>query len=99
ATHFIAMLAYVPTVAVSYDVGLTAISFVVATIVTITGLSVPVGAPTRWAAPRGGAIVGAGVAGMHYLGMWALEVPGNVNWRASLVVASIVLGGVTAASH
>jgi diguanylate cyclase (GGDEF)-like protein/PAS domain S-box-containing protein len=92
ATHFIAMLAYVPTVAVSYDVGLTAISFVVATIVTITGLSVAVAAPTRWAAPLGGAIVGAGVAGMHYLGMWALEVPGNVNWSSDLVLVSILLG-------
>ena len=52
---------------------------------------------TRWAAPIGGAIVGAGVAGMHYLGMWALEVPGNVGWSADLVLASIVLGIVLAA--
>ncbi|MEA2983117.1 MAG: hypothetical protein QOF09_4940 [Alphaproteobacteria bacterium] len=97
ATHFIAMLAYEPIVAVSYDFGLTAISLVVATIVTIAGLSVAVAAPTRWAAPTGGAIVGAGVAGMHYLGMFALEVPSNLSWNADLVVASIVLGLVLAA--
>ena len=39
ATHFIAMLAYEPSVPVSYDAGLTAASFAVATLVTIAGLS------------------------------------------------------------
>ena len=34
---------------------------------------------------------------MHYLGMWALEVPGHVSWSADLVLASIVLGVVLAA--
>jgi NO-binding membrane sensor protein with MHYT domain len=29
---------------------------------------------------------------MHYLGMWALEVPGRVTWSPDLVFASIVLG-------
>ena len=53
---------------------------------------------TRWAAPIGGAIVGAGIAGMHYLGMSALELPGNVTWSADLVLASIVLGLVLAAA-
>ena len=38
ATHFIAMLAYEPSVPVSYDAGLTAASFAVATLVTIAGL-------------------------------------------------------------
>ena len=97
ATHFIAMLAYEPGVAVGYDIGLTAASLVVAAVVTIAGLAVAMSGPARWAAPLGGAIVGAGVAGMHYLGMWALEVPGNVSWSADLVLASIVLGLVLAA--
>ena len=29
---------------------------------------------------------------MHYLGMWALEVPGHMTWSIELVVASIILG-------
>ena len=29
---------------------------------------------------------------MHYLGMWALELPGRITWAADLVVASIALG-------
>src|SRR5262249_17387188 len=40
---------------------------------------------------------GLGVACMHYLGMWALQIPGNVSWSADLVVASIVVGVALAA--
>ena len=29
---------------------------------------------------------------MHYLGMWALELPGRITWSLELVLASIVLG-------
>ena len=35
---------------------------------------------------------GAGIASMHYLGMWALEVPGRVTWSLDLVFASILIG-------
>jgi methyl-accepting chemotaxis protein len=42
----------------------------------------------------GGAIVGAGVASMHYLGMWAVELPGRVGWQWDLVALSIALGMV-----
>src|SRR5712691_3288606 len=92
ATHFIAMLAYEPSVAVAYDIGLTGLSLVAAAAVTFLGLTAAVRIGGRWAAPLGGAIVGAGVACMHYTGMWALELPGHVSWSLDLVIASIVLG-------
>jgi NO-binding membrane sensor protein with MHYT domain/methyl-accepting chemotaxis protein len=92
ATHFIAMLAYDPGMGVAYDVGLTAISLVMAVTVTAVGLYVAICIPARWVAPVGGGIVGAGVATMHYLGMWALELPGYIKWAPDLVVVSIVLG-------
>jgi len=38
--------------------------------------------------------IGGGVACMHYLGMWALELPGRVAWDLPLIIASIVLGMV-----
>src|ERR1700674_3092558 len=69
-THFIAMLAYEPGVATAYDIGLTALSLVAAVAVTGIGLSVAVTIPARWSAPIGGGVVGAGIACMHYLGMW-----------------------------
>jgi diguanylate cyclase (GGDEF)-like protein/PAS domain S-box-containing protein len=97
ATHFIAMLAYEPSVPVAYNIGLTAASLVVAMALTIAGLSVAMSGPAPWAAPIGGAIVGGGVAGMHYLGMWALEMPGHISWSVDLVLASIVFGAVLAA--
>jgi diguanylate cyclase (GGDEF)-like protein/PAS domain S-box-containing protein len=90
ATHFIGMLAYQPIVAVAYHFGLTLASLVVAVVVTFAGFSVALSGPARSAVLIGGAIVGAGVAVMHFLGMWALEVPGNVSWSADLVVASVV---------
>jgi diguanylate cyclase (GGDEF)-like protein len=92
ATHFIAMLAYEPGVPVAYDVPLTALSLVLAVVITCIGLSVAAGGPSGRLAMIGGAIIGAGVASMHYTGMSALELPGRVTWSPSLVAASIVLG-------
>src|SRR5438046_3471741 len=78
ATHFIAMLAYEPSVAVAYDIGLTGLSLLAAVGVTATGIAVSVCVRRRWAVPIGGAILGAGVASMHYIGMAALQVAGHL---------------------
>ncbi len=92
ATHFIAMLAYQPNVAVAYDISLTVLSLLAAALVTFAGLSFAVSSPGRFSAPIGGAIIGAGIASMHYTGMLALELPGHVAWGFDLVLASIALG-------
>ena len=92
ATHFIAMLAYEPGVSTGYGVVLTALSLAAAMLLTSTGFGYAANNPGRWRAPIGGGIVGAGIASMHYLGMWALEVPGRVTWSFDLVFASIALG-------
>ena len=92
ATHFVAMLAYEPGLAIAYNIGLTALSLAAAAAVTATGLAVAVQGSNRWAAPIGGGIVGAGVACMHYIGMWAVELPGYVTWSFDLVVTSVALG-------
>src|SRR5689334_20014636 len=97
ATHFIAMLAYEPPVTVAYGIGLTVASLLVAVVVTFAGLAVAMDDRLHWAAPLGGAIVGGGIACMHYLGMSALVVPGNISWSADLVLASIGLGMVLGA--
>ncbi|MGB7260296.1 MAG: methyl-accepting chemotaxis protein [Pseudolabrys sp.] len=92
ATHFIAMLAYTPGVAIGYDVGLTAVSLAAAATVTSIGLAIPVYIRTSWSAALGGAVVGAGIACMHYLGMWAVEVPGHIDWSWDIITASILFG-------
>ena len=92
ATHFLAMLAYDPAVPVAYDIQFTILSLMAAAIVTGLGIAVAVYFP-RGAGPLvGGAIIGLGVASMHYLGMSALELPGHVDWEAPYVVASIAIG-------
>jgi methyl-accepting chemotaxis protein len=92
ATHFIAILAYDPGIPIAYSISLTALSLAVAVTITAGGLSVAVYSPARWGPPIGGGIVGGGVACMHYLGMWSVELPGRVTWSVDLVLASIVLG-------
>src|SRR5580658_1245103 len=92
ATHFLAMLAYQPGIPIAFDIDLTALSLVAAATVTTAGLAVAVFFPSRWGALVGGGAIGAGVACMHYLGMWALELPGRVTWDLPLVAASILLG-------
>ena len=92
ATHFIAMLAYDPGVTISYGIGLTALSLLAAIVVTGLGLALAVYWPGRWSGPVAGAIVGGGVACMHYLGMWAVELPGRIGWSLDLVAVSVIAG-------
>lgn len=94
ATHFIAMLAYAPGVSTGYGVALTALSLAAAMLLTSCGFGFSANAPDGWRTPIGGAIIGAGIASMHYIGMWALEVPGRVTWSLDLVFVSVVLGMV-----
>ncbi|MBI4275895.1 MAG: PAS-domain containing protein [Rhizobiales bacterium] len=92
ATHFIAMLAYEPGIPVGYNILLTALSLAAAVVVTGLGLSIAVYGRARFTASGAGAIVGGGIACMHYIGMWAVEVPGRITWQTDLVIASIALG-------
>ena len=96
ATHFLAMLAYDPDIPVAYDINLTILSLLAAAIVTGLGLAVAVFFSRPAGALIGGAIIGIGVACMHYLGMAALELPGHVAWELPYVAASIVIGVVLA---
>src|SRR5580704_1064041 len=92
ATHFIAMLAYDPGMAVAYDLGLTTLSLAAAAAITSLGLTAAVYGAAPWGPAAGGGILGAGVAAMHYTGMSALELPGHIDWDPVLVAVSIVLG-------
>src|SRR5580692_110770 len=78
ATHFIAMLAYDPGIGIGFNLWLTALSLVLAATITGAGLAIAVYVPGPWGAAAGGAVVGAGVACMHYTGMSAWELP---PWR------------------
>ena len=92
ATHFIAMLAYDPAVHASYNLGLTILSLLFAALITGAGLRIALRDFTRWSPAIGGAVVGGGIAVMHYTGMLALELPGRITWSPNLVAASVALG-------
>ncbi|WP_407119665.1 EAL domain-containing protein [Bradyrhizobium sp. STM 3561] len=92
ATHFIAMLAYGPGAVGAYNVPVTLLSLIFAIAVTFVGLSVAVSTMRPSLVALGGAIVGGGVAAMHYTGMMALEIPARVSWATGTVAASILLG-------
>jgi diguanylate cyclase (GGDEF)-like protein/PAS domain S-box-containing protein len=96
ATHFIAMLAYSSGLPMGYDLLLTIFSLLAAAVTTGVGFALAATGAMRWAVPAGGALVGLGIAAMHYSGMWALEVPGRITWAPDLVAASIVLGVIFA---
>jgi diguanylate cyclase len=98
ATHFIAMLAFTPGIPSAYNISLTALSLVAAIVLTGTGLAVAAGAPTARGAALGGAMVGGGIAAMHYTGMAAFEIQGRIVWDAGLVAASIALGALIGAA-
>ena len=92
ATHFVAMLAYEPGITVAYGVTLTVLSLAAAAATMSFALSIAVYVQARWAAPLSGALIGGGIAAMHYTGMFAVEIPGRIVWRLDLVAASIILG-------
>jgi len=91
ATHFVAMLAYRAGYPVEYDAVLTISSLLIAIIVVTGGFALATRG-TRPAVAAGGAVIGAGIAVMHFTGMWALIVPGTVHWDPTLVAASVVIG-------
>ena len=66
ATHFVAMLAFRSALPITYDVGLTALSILAAILLATAGFAVALTTSFRL---LGGAIVGAAVATMHFLGM------------------------------
>ena len=96
STHFVAMLAYQPELPIGYDFGTTLLSVAAAVVVTGVGWTVALDR-RRGMALAGGAILGAGVGTMHYIGMAAVEVAGFMMWDRTLVTVSVALGVVLAA--
>lgn len=98
ATHFIAMLAFSPGIPSAYNVTLTLLSLIAAIVLTGAALAVAVtstaGGISTWV---GGAMVGGGIAAMHYCGMAAFEIQGRIIWDPTLVTASILSGALLGA--
>jgi diguanylate cyclase (GGDEF)-like protein/PAS domain S-box-containing protein len=98
ATHFIAMLAYSPGIPSGYNITLTLASLAAAILLTGVGLKVAASDSVEGGRWIGGAIVGGGIAVMHYTGMAAFEIAGHIVWDPILVGASIIFGAVIGAT-
>ena len=97
ATHFVAMLAYVPGVPNGYNLSLTLLSLLAVIVLTGVGLGVGLAKAIPGAAGFGGAIVGGAIATMHFTAMAAFEVEGRIVWDPDLVAASIIISMVIGA--
>jgi diguanylate cyclase (GGDEF)-like protein len=92
ATHFIAMLSFSAGMPTGYDVPLSILSLGIAITIVGGGLLYATVATRRSDAVLGGAIVGIGISAMHYVGMSALLVGGQIAWDPWLVSTSLLLG-------
>jgi PAS domain S-box-containing protein len=93
--HFVGMLAFHLPVPISYDVPLWLASMGVAVAASLLALWVasrPRVGPGALAAA--GVLMGAAIAGMHYVGMAAMRIPGRIGYRPGLVAASVAVAVV-----
>ena len=92
AMHFIAMVACKMPMEVSYDIGLTALSAVIAIVSCMAGLAiVGNGVFTPLKLVGGGLLMGVGVAGMHYTGMAAMQMPAKISYDMNIVAISVAI--------
>ena len=90
-THFIAMLGFEPIAPHGYEPFLTLLSWFLAIAAASIAFWIAI-SPWRYAAIAGGAVFGAAVGAMHYTGMSALLIPGEIHWDPQLVALSFAFG-------
>lgn len=93
-THFVAMMGYEADVLAGYEPTATLTSLVLA--IAITGIGFAIAAATQRSLliEAGGALVGGGIAAMHYVGMSGYQVQGHLESNQTYVVASLIAGAV-----
>ncbi|MFI7124140.1 MHYT domain-containing protein [Nonomuraea sp. NPDC050153] len=91
--HFIAMLGFSVTGSpIRYDVPLTALSAFIAVVVVGMGLFlVSYGGERPASLLGGGVLTGLGVAAMHYLGMYAMNMSALVSYDPAVVSVSVLI--------
>ncbi len=93
--HFTGMLALRLPVDAGYDPGLTLLSMVIAVAVSLLALAVVQRErTTRVQLAGAGVLMGLAISGMHYTGMAAMRVPGEMVYRAGPVTLSVAIAVV-----
>ncbi|POA27912.1 MULTISPECIES: bifunctional diguanylate cyclase/phosphodiesterase [unclassified Pseudomonas] len=98
--HFIGMLAFRLPIILGYDIGITALSLVIA--ILSCGFALWLVSQPRmpgWQLAFGALIMGAGISGMHYTGMAAMRMLPGIDYDPTLFGASLVIAvGASAAA-
>ena len=89
ATHFVAMLGFDPGIVVGYQLLLTTVSLALSIAMVTMGMHITVTRGERWALPLGAAVIGGGIAMMHYTGMKAMQFAGSFAFAPVPVLASV----------
>ncbi|MFW6193165.1 MAG: EAL domain-containing protein [Gemmatimonadota bacterium] len=90
--HFTGMLALRLSVPVGYNPGLTLLSMAIAVAVSLLGLAVIRRREVPPAQLAGaGVLMGLAISGMHYTGMAAMQVPGEMSYDGGLVAVSVAV--------
>ncbi|SMF74041.1 diguanylate cyclase (GGDEF) domain-containing protein [Xaviernesmea oryzae] len=89
-THFLAMLGYLGGGQAGYEPALTFSSFAVAVATATAGFGIAAYGGRSVIVEAGGAVVGLGIAAMHYTGMAAYQAQGVIYWDRGYVIASLV---------
>ncbi|MFG1608929.1 MHYT domain-containing protein [Actinoplanes sp. NPDC049265] len=98
--HFVAMLGFdVVGTPIRYDVGLTAASALLGIVAVGIGLAIALNGTSarQLRIVGGGVLAGLGVAGMHYTGMAAMRLDGEIDYSITRVGMSIGIAVVAAA--
>ena len=98
--HFVAMMGFsVVGTPIRYDVGLTVASAIIAVIAVGIGLTIALlgNGARNLRIVTGGVVAGLGVAAMHYTGMAAMRLHGDVSYGMTRVGLSIGIAVVAAA--
>ncbi|MEV8503701.1 MHYT domain-containing protein [Actinoplanes sp. NPDC051475] len=97
--HFVAMLGFdVVGTPIRYDAALTAASALLAIAAVGAGMMIVFGGERArlLRIVAGGVLAGLGVAAMHYMGMYALHLNGEIGYDRTRVIASVVIAVVAA---
>src|SRR5256712_580238 len=90
--HYLGMLAFVLPIPVAYHWPTVLVSLLAAILASVIALHVV--SRQHMSVPRvvaGSVLMGAGIAGMHYIGMAAMRLPAASHFNSVLVVLSVVL--------
>lgn len=90
--HFVGMLAFHLPITLAYDPALTSLSVLIAIVTSGAALFVVSrSAVSLRSLIVGAALMGIGIAAMHYSGMHAIRMTPAIEYRADLFIASIVI--------